>query len=68
MTQKSNKNNSVKQTCSSIAAALLGVQSQKNHQRDFSQGKASHFIIGAVIALVLFITVLLGLTKMMMPA
>ena len=39
---------------SSVLAAAFGVQSSKNRERDFKQGKARHFIIGGIIFTLLF--------------
>lgn len=48
-----------KNTFKSVCAAFLGVQSDKNRERDFSEGKLSHFIIAGLIAIIIFITVLI---------
>jgi len=39
-----------KETFKSVGAAFFGVQSNKNRERDFTQGKLSHFIIAGIIA------------------
>jgi uncharacterized MAPEG superfamily protein len=39
----------------SVLAAALGVQSSKNRERDFTDGKASHFIVAGIIFTFLFI-------------
>ncbi len=39
----------------SVAAAMIGVQSSKNHERDFTIGKPIHFIVGGVIGTALFV-------------
>ncbi|VAW79912.1 hypothetical protein MNBD_GAMMA12-2682 [hydrothermal vent metagenome] len=39
----------------SVLSAMLGVQSAKNRERDFTQGKAHHYIIIGIIATLLFI-------------
>jgi len=49
---------SVWQIFASTLAAAFGVQSSKNRERDFSQGKASHFIIAGVVFTVLFVLVM----------
>ena len=43
-----------------MLAAALGVQSGKNRARDFSRGKASHFIALGVLFMVIFVLVVLG--------
>ena len=42
----------------SVGAAMIGVQSRKNRERDFTQGKPIHFIIGGVIGTALFLLVI----------
>lgn len=39
----------------STLAAALGVQSSRNRERDFSRGRASHFIIAGVVFTILFV-------------
>lgn len=43
------------QTTQSVLYAMLGVQKSKNARRDFSKGKASHFIIIGVAFGILFV-------------
>ncbi|MDX1302585.1 DUF2970 domain-containing protein [Photobacterium sp.] len=46
----------------SVAAALFGVQSDKNRQQDFNQRSPWPFIIGGVIAIVVFVALLIAVT------
>lgn len=39
----------------SVGAGLIGVQSRKNRERDFTQGKPLHFIIGGLVGTALFL-------------
>ncbi len=39
----------------SVGAALIGVQSSKNRERDFTQGKPLHFIIGGLAGTAVFL-------------
>lgn len=39
----------------SVGAGLIGVQSRKNRERDFTEGKPIHFLVGGVIGTVLFL-------------
>jgi hypothetical protein len=48
----------------SVLAAAFGVQSGKNRTRDFTHGKASHFIALGVGFTLVFILVLLGLVQL----
>ena len=43
------------QVISSVVAASLGVQSSKNRERDFKQGRAGVFIAAGIIFTLLFI-------------
>ena len=47
----------------SVLAAMFGVQSQENRERDFKHGKASHFIIAGIILTVIFVLVLVNLVS-----
>jgi DUF2970 family protein len=58
---------SLKQTLVSVAAAFIGIQSDKNRKRDFNHGKSSHFIIAGVLAIILFIAVLLAVVNLVIP-
>ncbi|SDU07087.1 DUF2970 domain-containing protein [Halopseudomonas salegens] len=51
---------------SSVLMAALGVQSEKARQRDFSQGKPSHFIILGVGFTALFVLIVLGVVKLVL--
>ena len=64
--EKSKKNVSFLSTMSSVAAASFGVQTNKNRERDFEQGKFHHFVIGGIVFAVLFILILVGLVKIVM--
>ena len=55
--------NRLKDTIQGVAAAFLGVQSDKNRERDFKEGKLSDFIFVGLVAVVLFILVLVGLVQ-----
>ena len=46
------------QVAQSVAAALIGVQSSKNRERDFKTGKPLHFIVGGLIGTLAFIFVI----------
>ncbi|WP_194788484.1 DUF2970 domain-containing protein [Pseudomonas sp. UFMG81] len=54
------------QMLQSILAAAFGVQSGKNRARDFTYGKASHFIVMGTVFTLIFIFVLIGLVQLAM--
>ena len=56
-----------KKTFNSVGAAFFGVQSDKNRERDFTEGKFSHFIIAGVIAVVIFIASLIAIVSLILP-
>jgi len=61
-------NSSLINTVKSVAAAFFGVQSNKNRERDFSQGKLSHFIIVGVLGVFIFIAVLVAIVALVIPS
>lgn len=50
----------------SVLSAALGVQSGKNHNRDFSRGKPSHFIILGVLFTAVFVLVIFAIVKLVL--
>lgn len=52
----------------SVLAAAIGVQSEKNRQRDFKQGKPIYYIIAGLIFVVIFITVIITIVQLVLPA
>lgn len=48
---------------SSLFAAWFGVQSNANRERDFQQGKFSHFIIGGIVFTILFVLFVVGVVQ-----
>ncbi|WP_281559860.1 DUF2970 domain-containing protein [Thalassomonas sp. RHCl1] len=61
------KEGDLKETMKSVGAAFIGVQSDKNRQRDFSKGKFSHFLIGGFIAVTLFVLSLVAIVALVSP-
>ncbi|PCH94251.1 MAG: DUF2970 domain-containing protein [Gammaproteobacteria bacterium] len=54
-------------TFKSVAAAFIGVQSNKNREKDFNQGKLSHIIIVGIIVVIVFITALAAVVNLVIP-
>ena len=54
------------QVIGSVFAAGLGVQSSKNRERDFKQGKFSVFIIAGVVFTVLFIATVFTIVQVVL--
>ncbi len=49
----------LKQTVGSAIAALFGIQSNKNRERDFSKGSFVQYLVAGVAAIMVFIGLLL---------
>lgn len=47
----------------SVLAAIFGVQSEQNHQRDFNKGSAWKFAFLGLVALIVFIVAVILLTR-----
>ncbi len=50
---------SILQTVCSILSAMIGVQSQTSHQRDFKKGNTSTFIVVGICMIIILIFVLI---------
>jgi len=47
----------------SVLAAMIGVQSDKNRERDFKKGRASHFIFIGIVMTILFVLTLISIVN-----
>ena len=56
------------QVVASVFAAGLGVQSSKNRERDFKQGKAGVFIVAGLCFTVLFVAVVYGVVRLVLSS
>lgn len=54
------------QMLGSTLAAAFGVQSSKNRERDFSKGKASHFMMMGVGFTAVFVLIMVGLVNLIL--
>lgn len=50
----------------SLFAGAFGVQTKKNRDRDFKQGKFHHFIIGGILFAIVFVLAVVGIVKLVM--
>jgi len=48
----------------SVLSAVLGVQSEKNRQKDFTQGSLPMYLIAGLIFTVIFVSVIVALVRM----
>jgi hypothetical protein len=56
----------IRSTIKSVASAFLGVQSDKNRERDFTEGKFSHFVIIGLLGVILFIGALISIVSLVL--
>lgn len=56
------------ETLKSVLWAMLGVRAKGKAQQDFTQGKASHFIIIGILFAIVFILVLSFVVNSVIPA
>lgn len=54
------------QVTKSVFAAFLGVQSNKNYQRDFTHGKPWQYIVIGLVGVVLFILTIVGVVNLVL--
>lgn len=54
------------QVAASVLASFLGVQSDKNRQRDFQHGKPAHFIIVGLLLTAAFVLVVWGVVQLVL--
>ena len=59
-----NRGQSLASVIRSVAASMIGVQSSKKHEEDFTRGKASSYIITGIIATVLFVLAIWGIVML----
>ena len=57
---------SLREVVGSIMAALMGVQSSRNHARDFKRGTARQYIVVGLIATVLFVLVVYAAVRLIL--
>ena len=57
---------SLKNTIFSVFAAFIGVQSDKNRKRDFTEGKFIHFVVIGAIGVILFISTLIAVVSLVL--
>lgn len=50
----------------SVVAAMFGVQSNRNREKDFTHGKPSQYIIIGLLATVVFVLVIWGVVSLVM--
>ncbi len=54
------------QIIQSVLAAMFGVQSERNRERDFAHGTPSQYIIVGLLAVLLFVLILFGVVRLVL--
>ncbi len=54
------------QVIQSVLAAMLGVQSHKARERDFTHGKPSQYLIVAIIFVICFVLIIFGVVRLVL--
>ena len=65
--QQKDENLTFLQMLGSTVSAALGVQSSANRKRDFSKGKAIHFILFGVAFTAVFVLAVIGVVNLVLP-
>jgi len=47
----------------SVLAAMIGIQSDKNRERDFEKGQIGHYIFVGVVVVIIFIFTLIAIVN-----
>ena len=69
MTDESNKREpTLWDVTKSVLAALLGVQSRKNYERDFTHGKPWQYIVIGLISVAIFITIVVTVVRIVLSS
>ena len=50
----------------SVIAAAFGVQSSRNRERDFKQGKFAHFAVAGAVFTLVFLLALYGIVRVVL--
>ncbi|MEJ2060347.1 MAG: DUF2970 domain-containing protein [Gammaproteobacteria bacterium] len=57
---------SLMDSAKSVLSAFFGVQSNRNRERDFTQGNPMHFIVLGFVAVLVFILLVWGAVKLVL--
>jgi hypothetical protein len=66
MSDDSSSSPSLWQVTQSVLAAMIGVQSEKNRERDFKRGKASQYVIIGIAFTALFVLAVFAVVRLVM--
>ena len=66
MPETEKKSTSLLQVIQAVAASFFGVQSEAARQRDFTRGKASHYVVIGLVATALFVVTMVLIVKLVL--
>ena len=66
--EKEDKSLNPLQVVASVFAAGLGIQSSKNRERDFRQGRAGTFIVAGIVFTLLFIGTVYAVVRLVLKS
>ncbi len=59
---------SIRQVIGSVMASFIGVQSNRNRERDFQHGKPIHYIIVGLAMTILFVLIVFGVVHIVLSS
>ncbi len=68
MSEESKQKPTLWQVVQSVGASLIGVQSNRNRERDFQHGSPGQYIIVGLAAVILFILAIVGVVNLVLSS
>ena len=66
--EKNEKSPGILAVIGSVLAAMVGIQSEKNRERDFTKGDITNYIIVGILLVAIFVFVLIKFVNNLIPA
>jgi len=65
--EKNEKSPGILAVIGSVLAAMVGIQSEKNRERDFTKGDITNYIIVGILLVAIFVFVLIKFVNNLIP-
>jgi len=65
--EKNEKSPGILAVIGSVLAAMVGIQSEKNRERDFTKGDITNYIIVGILLVAIFVYVLIKFVNNLIP-
>jgi succinate dehydrogenase/fumarate reductase cytochrome b subunit len=65
---RNNQNPGFFHVIGSVLAAFIGVQSEKNRERDFKRGKPWHYIVTGIVLTIVFILIVWSIVRLVLSS